>query len=187
MSFESKIKYQYLKLLFDKLELKKIEDYLMNKKVIPKKIQDSNKIKISSYFFLQNKINLNTLNKEELELLKKYLRNDIEFINSEKNEMYNEMNDFLLKNMKKILLPNTEQRYISYNNSFSPFDLVCSDSICFYCHYLQYNDKSSDEANKIVCEIANYMQYELSKKVGIKLAVIPCNEVSGLNFGIPKV
>lgn len=188
MSFRDKIKYQYMKLLYELLDLSSIENELRNNKILSKQIYDPYNLKISDYLFLKNDVSLTKLNQKEIELLKKYFSKDINYINSNQNYLREEMNQFLIKNMYKILLPDTDSKFIGYG-SISPNNMIPSDCICYYCHYIRYteeNYKLNDQAQKIICKVANYMQYELSKKKGIKLAVIPCDEVSNLENEIQK-
>ena len=98
MKLEEKIKYQYMKILYQWLELNKVEKYLKDKGIKFKNIIDPDNLKISDYFFLQNDINLNRLTKEELQELENYFKMDIKDINSNKNVLYNQMNQFLIKN-----------------------------------------------------------------------------------------
>lgn len=178
MSFIDKIKYQYMKLLYNLLNISEIDKYFKEKGVNGKDIYDPDNIKISDYFFLANNIVLSRLNKDELELLKKYMANDIKYINSSYNSMYDEMNEFLYKNMNKILIPDTEEKYICYGD-FSPNNMLPYDCICLYCHYMRYVDES-DKITSIVYNTINSLQYDLSKNKGIKIAVIPCDEVTNI-------
>lgn len=177
MNIEEKIKHQYMKILYEKLELYKIDDYFKANGVLPKEIVgDSNQI-ISRYFFLFNNVNLNNLTSDELEKIKMYFSFDLSKLDNDK--IY-EINDFLLNNMFKILITKSDKKYIGYGD-INPSNVVPSDAITFVCHFLRYNN-NSELITKIVYDKLNYIQDSLSKEKNIKLAVIPCDELRTINI-----
>lgn len=179
MNLENKIKYQYMKILYQWLELNKVEKYLKDKGIKCKNIIDPDNLKISDYFFLQNDINLSRLNKAELQELEKYFTMDIKDINSNKNRLYNKMNKFLIKNIYKILLPDPKERILE--NEFMDFyNYVPDDSICFYCHFIRFDKSYKDGfvAFNTVIDTINYIENQLSNKKKMQLTVIPVDETT---------
>ena len=179
MKLEEKMKYQYMKILYQWLELDKVEKYLKEHGVLSIQMDDPDNLKIGDYFFLQNDINLNKLSKEELQELKNYFTMNIKDINSNKNLLYNQMNNFLIKNIYKILLP--EEKKESHKIAhFDFYNYVPDNSICFYCNFIRFDKSYKDNLIifNTVIDVINYMKNDLSKKKNIKLAAIPVDETT---------
>ena len=179
MKLEEKIKYQYMKILYQWLELNKVEKYLKDKGIKFKNIIDPDNLKISDYFFLQNDINLNRLTKEELQELENYFKMDIKDINSNKNVLYNQMNQFLIKNIYKILLPEPKDRTLEAE-FMDLYSYVPDDSICFNCHFIRFDKSYKDcfVSFNTVVDTINYIEDQLAKKKNMKLTVIPVDETT---------
>ena len=179
MNINDKIKYQYMKLLYNKLNLKEIEEYIKELGIQPKKIVGDSNIKISDYFFLFNKIRLEELDEEQINKLNKYFSKDISEINNENNEYYEEMNEFLSDNIDKILFEKTESGYIGYG-AFNPMNIVPADAVTFVFHYIRFNGTDKEKLSNLFDKL-NYIQTDLSQKYNIKLAVIPCDETKNIS------
>jgi len=179
MTIEEKIKYQYMKLLYEKLELKKTDDYFKTQRILPKKIVGNPELKISDYFFLFNKVNLSLLSNEELEKINRYFSIDIHELQN--SDLVDEVNAFLLENINKILIGNPTKKYIGYG-AINPNNVVPSDAITFVCHFLKYQNENPNSVSKIVFDKLNYMQDVLAKEKNIKIAVIPCDELQTIEF-----
>ena len=173
MTIEDKIKYHYMKLLYEKLGFTKFEEYFKVNGVKAKEIIDPDGLKISDYFFLQNNVDLSRLNKEELLYLQQSFSGEIKDISSSTNPNYEEINKFLLEHLSCILFPNTKEKSISLDGN--PFHRIPSDAICFYFHYLRYKSDNNIDFS-IVYDKLNYIQSELSKEKNLKIAIIPCEE-----------
>lgn len=170
---EDKIKYQYMKILFEKLELGFFEKFFQECGVKSKEIVDQDNLKISDYFFLQNNVDLSRLNNEELFYLKQYFSEDIKVTSNCENAKYDEINTFLIKKLPIILFPDTKEKSISLDGN--PFHRIPSDAICFYFHYLRYSSDEYTDFSKVYDKL-NYIQSVWSKEKNMKIAILPCEE-----------
>ncbi|MBE6152817.1 MAG: hypothetical protein E7166_01130 [Firmicutes bacterium] len=179
MKIEDKVKHQYMKLLYECLDLKEIDDYFKSNNVKPKTITTGQMPIISEYFFLFNKVNLDSLTVEEKEKINQYFSCDL----NEIDKIYDidEVNNFLIDNVKKILFDSKNNKYIGYG-VLNPHNLVPSDAITFVCHFKKYDSENPHHTTKIVYDKLNYIQDKLSKEKHIKLAVIPCDETKTIKF-----
>ena len=174
MKLEEKIKYQYMKLFYDILNLKELDNFFKEQGVEPKRIVGDQSLITSNYLFLYNKVKLDKLTEEERDLINKYFSIDIKEINKETNTMLEETNKFLLDNIPKILFRQTSNGYINYSEDLNPINVVPADAITFVFNYIR--GKSNENNLSKVFDKLNYMQNELSKEHNMKLAVIPCDE-----------
>ena len=173
MTMEDKIKYQYMKILFERFELDLFEKYFHECGVKAKEMVDSDNLKISDYFFLQNNVDLSRLSNKELNYLKQYFSNDIKETSNCENAKYEEMNTFLIQKIPIILFPDTTEKSISLDSN--PFHRIPSDAICFYFHYLRYSSDEHTDFSKVYDKL-NYIQSVWSKEKNVKIAIIPCEE-----------
>lgn len=173
------LKFFMLKIIYDKLNLKEVEEELENKGVMPKNIKnDENLPLVSNYFFLKNDIHLDNLTAEELTALKKYYDGTM----NHDEELSKALYQFLDHNMLKLLLLKEQQGYISFGDQFH---MAPADAIILDFHYRKYtNEDFTDEQDEIVSNELNKIQYELGPKAGIKVAVLKYDELLKNNYRI---
>ena len=165
---ESEIKRLLFEIIYDKLNLKDIEEDFNNNK-IPKKdiINKKNEKIISNYFFLRNDVNLDELTKEEtIYLLSKM---------NQKSDT-KELKDFLEQNMLRLLLPKTNEKYIYWDINDDEH-LAPSDAIVIAFHTIEFLEGIDEVRNAYICEKLNYIQDVLGPQANIKVAVLKYNEV----------
>jgi len=174
MKIEEKIKYQYTKILYESLSLKTAEEYLKENGIKAKEIKGDQSLKIGEYFFLYNKVTLDRLSEEE----KKYLEDSFkeEIIEINKKENIEEINEFLLVNIPRILFPEIESKYIHYGQTIDPLRVIPTDSICLVCHYIRF-EGDSIKNQEIVNNVLNYIQEEFIKIYKVKFSTIACDEL----------
>jgi len=156
-------------ILYINLDLKKLENQIIQKGIKHKNIENScNYPIISKYFFLLNDLHLENLDSSELENL------NILYNNFKKdNNLYgDELCQFLLKNIQKLLFSVHEKGYLVYGDKTEY--IAPADSIVLAFHYNDYQSESEnhEELEDYICDVLNYIQFELSKKINMKIAVL---------------
>ncbi len=172
---EDKIKLILNKVVYDKLGLDIIEQEIVNANIRCKDIiNDDNVELVSRYFFLLNDVYLDRLNSDEVYTLENYIEN-IDFHNIILTE---ELRNFIDERLFKLLIPDTDERYISYygtgNNYIAP-----SDSIVLGFHYIKYldNEDNVDNQEEFIYEKMNYIQSVLAPSKNIKVSVLVFDEL----------
>lgn len=173
---EDKLKLVFNKLIYEYLNLGIIEKELCDLGIKSKEmVNNDNYDVVSKYFFLKNKIHLNRLNFDEINFLKFHLQN-IDFSNI---IISDELARFLLSRISKILLPETNQKYISYCGTGENF-LAPSDAIVLgfqYLKYLNHDEKDNEKNEEILYDRLNYIQNELAASKNFKIAVLIFDEL----------
>lgn len=148
--------------IYNILGLKDIENQIIKIGIKPKNIENPAGVSlISKYFFLLNDVKLENLTENELEYLNHCYTN---YQNGDSSELYT----FLNKNIQKLLFTQNQNKYINYGNSF--MQTAPSDSIAIAFHY--NNFECNDEQENFICDMLNYIQYNLAKKINVKVAVL---------------
>lgn len=164
------------KLLYTILELSNIEEEIVNCGLKEKEIvNNENYDIISKYFFLKNDIYLERLSQKELLFLEEQLKT-IDY-----SDIYitDELSKFLLDRIKTILLPNSNEKYLSYNGTGERF-LAPSDAIVFAFHYLKYLDLDEELIEKqenVLYEKLNYIQNVIAPSKNMKVAILVFDEL----------
>lgn len=150
-------------IIYNNLGLKDLENNIVKNEIKCKNIKNPNNYPmVSKYFFLLNDVHLENLEPNELEELTRHYN---EFMKDNKN--YNELCNFLIKNIKKILFENQTTGYVNYGAAQQS---APSDALVLAFHY---NDLETDEEKEnFIIDILNYIQFEASKKIKMKIAVL---------------
>ncbi len=147
--------------IYKNLGLKDIENKIEKNNIKPKNIENSTNISIvSKYFFLLNDIYLENFKKEELDYLNQCY---LDYTKGNHSKLY----EFLNENMQKLLFIQNEKKYIKYGSFVHS---VPSDAIAIAFHY--NNFECTDEQENFICDMLNYIQYNLAKKINMKVAVL---------------
>ena len=173
---EDKIKLIYNKLIYELLDLKNIEEEISNSGIKSKEIVNNENYDLASkYFFLKNDIYLGHLDSNELN----FLERTIYSINFSNILISEELSKFLLEKISKILLPNTNEKYLSYYGTGNSF-LAPSDAIVFAFHYLKYLDSDEElmeNQEDILCDKLNYIQNVIAPSKNMKVAILVFDEL----------
>ena len=174
---EDKIRLLLFRIIYDDLNLKIIEDEFLSNNIPQKKIVlKKGEELISHYFFLRNDIYLERLNQEEQESLK-------QLINSNRDEDQKTLNEFLKKNMFRLILPETNQKYL-YWDGFDFQHMAPADAIVIAFHTLNYLDVDFsiiEKQKSFINEKLNYIQEELAQQAGYKVAVLEYDEMPNMS------
>lgn len=171
--------YVFFKYLYKKLELNKLDEYLVSEKIKMIDYDNSNN-RISKYFALENQGNTDLFSdidkKEFNQIFNDELNNIIE-------NKYDEAVSFIERTYQDYfhLNDNLEYKYFGpINDSF----LVPSNCIVIGLNYKKFDidennyDKEFERQQKVIVRILNYIQNELSKEKNIRLASLEYNEVT---------
>jgi len=162
----------YNQLICNELQLNKIDEEIKQKGIKPKQIENPDNYFIASnYFFLINHIYLDRLNEEEKIKLETCIS---EY--KKGNKQYNqELYSFLKQNMLKLLLPETNERYMYYGGTGFEY-MAPSDSIVLGFHYIRFEEGFIEEQDEIkerfINDKLNYIQEQLGPNKNMKVAVI---------------
>lgn len=178
---KDKLKIILNKYIYEKLELGNVEQEIIGSGVTAKEVvNDENLDLASSYFFLMNDIYLERLDEVEMKSLESYI-NNIDFHNI---ILSNDLIKFIEENISKLLLPNTNESYISYCGAGLDY-IAPSDSIVLAFHYiknLNNSEENIDRQEELIYEKMNYIQSVLSPSKQMKVAVLIFDEIVKGNF-----
>ena len=170
--------YVFFKYIYEKLELKKLEEKLLNKGI---KIYDSGHAneRISKYFSLLNKGNSKYFDAKTNETFLEYFNKELsEILNSDN---YDEIIKFVESTYKTYFFSNIKDNYVYYGPANFEY-MAPSDSIAIGLNYVKYDNEGSEEdsldSEVFVVDMLNYIQTDLSKEKNMKLAAISYNEVT---------
>ncbi len=148
--------------IYNNLGLENLESQIIKAGIKSKNIENPTSISlVSNYFFLLNGIHLENLSQDELDYLKTSYQN---YQKGNTSELY----AFLNKNISKLLFAKTESKYIEYGDREE--QAAPNDSIAIAFHYNSLD--CTEEQENFICDILNYIQDELSKKINMKIAVL---------------
>lgn len=174
-----KYEYVFFKYLYEKLNLKELEEQLTNNGI---KAYDEDNIskRIAKYFSLVSTgTNVNFSN-EDLDRFNTYFSKSINELTKE--PLYSEVVSFILKTYQNYFYSNAKERYKYYGPSSFEY-MAPTDSIVLGINYIKFDlpeeqyDQELLRQEKVIVDILNYIQTNLSKKSGIKLSAISYNEV----------
>lgn len=174
-----KYEYVFFKYLYEKLNLKKLEEQLTNNGIKP---YDENNIskRISKYFSLVSTGTSDNFSKENIERFNYYFSKDISELLTE--PLYSAVIDFILKTYQNYFYSDATERYKYYGPTSFEY-MAPTDSIVLGLNYIkydlpeeQYNQELARQDRAIV-DVLNYIQTDLSKVSSIKLSAIAYNEV----------
>ena len=166
------IKLLYTQLIYNDLGLKKIEEEIKIRGIKSKKIENNEKYFIpSQYFFLLNDVCFDRITDDE----KLQLENYIIEVNKGNSSVHKGLYEFLKSNMLKLLLPETNERYLYYGeHDFQ--HMAPSDSVVLGFHYMRFDEDYTEENDlkneRLINEKLNYIQNKLGPKQHIKVAVM---------------
>lgn len=168
---EEKLKIILFKIIYNKLNLDKIEKTFLSNGVKYKNISNPNNYEIvSKYFFLANELHLENLNSIQIDKLKYYVEN------SDLKNISMDFHSFLNEILLDLLLPKTNKKYINFDKEDFSKEAP-ADAIILKFHYIEfdYNDEDYEKIQDIVVDNLNYIQ-DYGEKIGLKVAVIRYNE-----------
>ena len=161
-----------LRLLDEKLRLEHIKSLPEEEGVYP----------ISEYFSLLNIGDSGEFDESEKQEYAFLFSKDLNTLLSE--EWYSKAVNFIERTYQRFFHLNDEVKYVYYgpkNNSF----MAPSDCIVLGLNYNKFDlpddehyDEELNRQDKVVCQISNYIQFELAKMYNIKLATLRYNEVT---------
>lgn len=181
---EDLVRQRLFEIIYNKLELKQIEEELIKNNIPKKNIYNPNNVKlVSNYFFLRNDVYLNRLTRDEIDYINKS-------INSSDENIVRGLNNFLERNLQKLIMPETDEKYFIWEGNSMDY-MAPSDAIVLAFHTLAYQDENFDEdvlfeREKYIAEKLNYIQYTLAPSKNMKVAVFEYNELQMENNKIIK-
>ena len=128
---EEKLKIILFKIIYNKLNLDKIEKTFLSNGVKYKNISNPNNYEIvSKYFFLANELHLENLNSIQIDKLKYYVENsDLKNISMDFHLFLNEI-------LLDLLLPKTNKKYINFDKEDFSKEAP-ADAIILKFHYMK--------------------------------------------------
>ena len=172
---EEELKIMLFEILYNKLNLKEIEEYFTKNGVESKEfINDTNLPINSKYFWLLNNVLIENLeDKEKYTMYELYRQFKLGNFFA-KRELYY----FLEKNMLKLLIPKTEEPYFYWGPKSFQY-IAPSDAITLAFHYVEfYEDEIEEERiNDIVVDKINEFQESEFEDINATLAVVVYNEI----------
>lgn len=174
MEFDN-YKYIFFKYIYEKLKLKDVEKQLIEENVNSLNVVTDDKYDIiSKYFFLLNRVDIEKLSDEQLEKFHKYFSKDIRDFNEVETK---EVIQFIEETYSLMLFPDTTSKYVYYG----PIDdnYICpKDAIALGLYYDAFGDYDDFELENKLASIINYIQFDLTKNMNYKVAVIPFNQMT---------
>lgn len=159
-------------LIYEKLNLKEVEDRIYQYGIIGKEMVNDDRIKLKSkYLFLINRLYLNDLSESE----KKELFDNVQKYDDSASE---ELVNYFAKIIDKVLFNPNDEPYVYYGPHILGNE-VPSDSIVLSLHYLKYGQEEAQmDANEdFIIEIANEVQFVNGPASGYKVAVVIRDEL----------
>ena len=172
---EDKYEYMFFKYIYEKLNLKELDEKLSNEKV---RLYDSKNVdkRISPYFGLLNRGTFDAFTEEEMNKVNELFSHEYEELLVE--PLYTELKSFFEKTYKKYFFDNNRSDYIYYGPTEMQY-LAPSDAIALSINYTKFdNEDEMFRKNEVLANMGNYIQEELSEKSNMKLAVIIYDEFS---------
>jgi len=179
---EEKYKYMFFKYIYNKLQLKKFEDELINAGINPIDCEINGLYKdVSKYFSLVNNVDITRLDPTLKNKYNNYFSLPIE--NLLQNDIEGEIFRFLEQTYKTVLFPNIKEERCFYG----PLNFKYSaprDSIVLGFNYCEFDigsenyDEKYSQRETLVCTVLNYLQLLLSQQIGMNISVIKYNEYS---------
>lgn len=168
-------KYMFFKGLYETLNLKDLEQKLENEEIKPLKIVSNEGYEIiSHYFFLLNDININALTTTQLQEFNRYFSKEIHSLSEQEVK---EIQKFINDTYSLLLFPSGDSKYVYYGPIND--DYICPrDAIAIGLYYDTFGDYDTFEVENKLSDIINYIQFDLSKKINKKIAVIPFNQLT---------
>ena len=188
MSDTKNYKYEYIffKELYDRLELKKLDDRLTNEEIKPVDEENADK-RISKYFAFMNKGTAVHFSREDLEKFGDYFSKEL--FELEREPLYSEVRDFVLRTYENYFFSDKKDDYIYYGPVSFDF-MAPSDAITLGINYVKFDinaasdmeyDLELQRRDVVVVDMMNYIQTDLAKEKGIKLAAVAYDEFTGMN------
>ena len=177
-----KYEYIFFKELYNKLNLSELDDKLTNEGIKPIDEENVDK-RISKYFsFMNEGTNIN-FSKEDTEKFNSYFSKELSEL--EQEPLYSEVKDFVLRTYENYFFSEALDDYIYYGPNTYDF-MAPSDAITLGINYsisgikansdMEY-EKELQRQDGIIVDMMNYIQTDLAKEKGIKLAAISYNEL----------
>lgn len=168
-------KYLFFKRIYNELNLKSIEDKMLEEKIKPLSvIEESDYEIISNYFFLLNEPNLQSLNPIQLEKFHNLFSKKISDLSQA--ELKSAL-DFINNTYDLMLFPNSDTNYVYYgpisNNYICP-----RDAIAIGLYYDAFAECNDFEVRNKLARVVNYIQFDLAKKINKKIAIILFNQIT---------
>ena len=170
---EDKYEYMFFKYIYEKLNLKELDEKLSSEKV---RLYDPKNVdkRVSLYFGLLNRGSFDALTEEEKNKAQELFSHEYEELLTE--PLYSELKAFFDRTYKKYFFDSIESDYTYYGPAEINY-LAPSDAIAFSINYTMFdNEDEIFRRNKVLADTANYIQKELAKKSNMKLAAIIYNE-----------
>lgn len=166
-------KYLFFKKLYNYLGLKEMEQTLIKEKINSLEVISNEKYDIiSNYFFLLNDVNINNLNKVQLDKFHLYFSKEVKYL---KEDELKEIYEFIDDTYKLLLFPNADSNYVYYgpiNDNYS----CPKDAIAIGLYYDAFGEYDDFEVKNKLADVINYIQFNLAKKINEKVAVISFNQ-----------
>lgn len=172
---EEKYEYMFFKYIYEKLNLKELDEKLSNEKV---RLYDAKNVdsRISPYFGLLNRGSFETFTEEENKKATELLSHEYEELLTE--PLYTKLKTFFDETYEKYFFNNNRSDYIYYGPVEIQF-LAPSDAIALSINYTKFDTESEIfRKNEVLANVGNYIQEDLAEKVNMKLAVIIYDEFS---------
>lgn len=169
---EEYLKKMIFNIIYDELNLKEVEEVLINKGVKFKKLSivDSG---ISKYFTLLNDVDLNSFLDSELNEIKTCY----EISKLGNDGMTPKLKQILKNNILKILIPKTDEQYLYWGPMNFQY-MAPSKSIVLAFNYLAFDYDKQDEFEiyNLCAEKMNDIQNKNRSKFGVPIAIIMYDE-----------
>ena len=176
---ESNYEYLFFKYLYEQLELNKFDDELQRQgiKMVDEKNSDK---RISKYFSLVSRGDINDFSQEMKEKFKRIFDNSLDNI---LNSNYDEAIKYIMDTYKDFYHLNGEVEYKYYGPTNDNF-LAPSNCIVIGLNYYKFNldkkrnEEDFDKQETIIVKTLNYIQGPLAEQKGFKIATLAYNEIT---------
>ncbi|MBQ9071726.1 MAG: hypothetical protein IJY25_01025 [Bacilli bacterium] len=179
---QEKYKYMFLKYIYNKLNLEKIENEITKRDIKPIDDEVDGLYKnISKYFSLVNKVDESRLSTELKNQYNNYFSLPLEMLIEEK--MQNEVFNFLESTYKIMLFPNIKENHCFYGPLNYKY-VAPRDSIVLGFNYEEFDipeenfDELYSKQEEFISGMINYIQFGLAEEEQKTIAVIKYNEYS---------
>lgn len=179
---KEKYKYMFLRYISNKINLKDYENKLvMNGISSIEEPIDGLYPQISKYFSLVNNVDDSRLSDDMKKEYQHYFSKPLEELATKGLE--EQINKFLEKSYPMLLYPNIQEKFCFYGPINYKY-AAPRDCVVLGLNYNEFDisDQNFDEIhlrnNKLICDMLNYIQEEVSKEIGINIAVLQYNEFS---------
>ena len=178
-----KYEYIFFKEIYDRLNLKELDDRLTNEGIKPFDKEHVDQ-RISKYFAFMNEGTASHFSKEDSEKFHEYFSRELSEL--EREPLYSEVRDFVLRTYENYFFSDKKDDYIYYGPV--SFDYMApSDAITLGINYVKFDIKAASDMeyerelqrrDGVVVDMMNYIQTELARKMGMKLAALAYDEVT---------